>query len=293
MNIQNLVFRQIELAAAGQADDARRGLGVQALRGAGGDGRLPRSRAALRRQRLHGRVSRSSSSAATPRCCRSTAAPTRSRSRRSPAACSRRRSHARAARNGLARIRNAPYTRTMRILLLLALLLPLAPRVDAAALLKPGDPFPAWTLRDQTGVKVSSADLADKTYLLWFFPKAMTPGCTAEGRGLRDEVAEFHAHGVEIVGVSFDDPVTNAAFVKEEGFPFRLLSDESHRLARERGRRGFDRRGGRPAHLLPRRTRRQGPARLRRGQSRQPRQGRAGRSRSSLIAGSPITASRR
>jgi peroxiredoxin Q/BCP len=119
----------------------------------------------------------------------------------------------------------------MRPLLLLALLLPLAPRVDAAALLKPGDPFPVWTLRDQTGVKVSSADLAGKTYLLWFFPKAMTPGCTAEGRGLRDEVEGFHTHGVEIVGVSFDDPVTNAAFVKEEGFPFRLLSDESHHLA--------------------------------------------------------------
>jgi peroxiredoxin Q/BCP len=119
----------------------------------------------------------------------------------------------------------------MRMLLLLAVLLPLAPRVEAAALLKPGDPFPAWTLRDQTGVKVSSADLAGKTYLLWFFPKAMTPGCTAEGRGLRDEVEGFRAHGVEVVGVSFDAPVTNAAFVKAEGFPFRLLSDESHRLA--------------------------------------------------------------
>jgi thioredoxin-dependent peroxiredoxin len=118
----------------------------------------------------------------------------------------------------------------MRILLLLALLLPITARVDAA-LLKPGDAFPAWTLRDQTGVKVSSTDLAGRTYLLWFFPKAMTPGCTAEGRGLRDEVAGFRARDVEILGVSFDDPVTNAAFVKAEGFPFRLLSDESHRLA--------------------------------------------------------------
>jgi peroxiredoxin Q/BCP len=118
----------------------------------------------------------------------------------------------------------------MRTLLLLALLLPIAFRATAA-LLKPGDAFPAWTLRDQTGVKVSSTDLAGKAYLLWFFPKAMTPGCTAEGRGLRDEVAGFRARDVEILGVSFDDPVTNAAFVKAEGFPFRLLSDESHRLA--------------------------------------------------------------
>jgi len=119
----------------------------------------------------------------------------------------------------------------MRILLVLALILPVVPRVEASGLLKPGDSFPAWSLRDQTGVKVSSADLAGKTYLLWFFPKAMTPGCTAEGRGLRDEFADFRARGVEIVGVSFDDPVTNAAFVKTEGFPFRLLSDESHKLA--------------------------------------------------------------
>jgi thioredoxin-dependent peroxiredoxin len=118
----------------------------------------------------------------------------------------------------------------MRILLL-GLLLAIVPRVEAAALLKPGDSFPTWTLRDQTGVRVSSADLAGTTYLLWFYPKAMTPGCTAEGRGLRDELEGFRARGVEILGVSFDDPVTNAAFVKAEGFPFRLLSDESHRLA--------------------------------------------------------------
>src|SRR5262252_4477323 len=98
-------------------------------------------------------------------------------------------------------------------------------------LLAVGDAFPAWQLPDQTGKRVSSSDLAGKTYLLWFFPKAMTPGCTAEGRGLRDEVAGFRARDVEILGVSFDDPVTNAAFVKAEGFPFRLLSDESHRLA--------------------------------------------------------------
>ena len=63
----------------------------------------------------------------------------------------------------------------------------------------------------------------------------MTPGCTAEGRGLPDELEGFRARGVEILGVSFDDPVTNTAFVRAEGFPFRLLSDESHRLAGSAG----------------------------------------------------------
>jgi len=106
-----------------------------------------------------------------------------------------------------------------------------ASRLEAAPLLKVGDPFPVWTLTDQTGKRVSSADLAGKTYLLWFYPKAMTPGCTAEGRGLRDEVAAFRTQKVEILGVSFDDPATNAAFVQAEHFPFRLLSDDTRQLA--------------------------------------------------------------
>jgi len=94
-----------------------------------------------------------------------------------------------------------------------------------------GDRFPAWTLPDQTGKPVSSTDLAGKTYLLWFYPKAMTPGCTAEGQALRDQYAAFQAKGVEIVGVSFDDPAANAAFVAAEAFPFRLLSDDKRTLA--------------------------------------------------------------
>lgn len=103
--------------------------------------------------------------------------------------------------------------------------------VHGAPLLAVGDAFPAWSLSDQTGATVSSTDLAGRSYLLWFYPKAMTPGCTAEGRGLRDEAAAFRAKGVEILGVSFDAPATNAEFVTAEGFPFRLLSDEKRELA--------------------------------------------------------------
>jgi peroxiredoxin Q/BCP len=119
----------------------------------------------------------------------------------------------------------------MRFLLFLAALAVPLSSVHADPMLKVGDPFPAWTLPDQTGATVSSTDLAGKSYLLWFYPKAMTPGCTAEGRGLRDEVDDFRKQGVEILGVSFDDPATNAEFVKAEGFPFRLLSDQSRTLA--------------------------------------------------------------
>ena len=102
---------------------------------------------------------------------------------------------------------------------------------SAAGMLKAGDPFPAWSLVDQTGAKVSAADLTGKTYLLWFFPKAMTPGCTKEGCTLRDNFTGFQKAGVEVLGVSFDQPADNAEFIKKYSFQFRLLSDSDHALA--------------------------------------------------------------
>ena len=105
----------------------------------------------------------------------------------------------------------------------------------AAGPLAAGAAFPDWQLVDHTGKTVSSKDLAGKTYLLWFYPKAQTPGCTAEGRGLRDRIEDFRKRGVEVVGVSFDAPEANAAFVEAEGFPFRLLSDKDRTLARAVG----------------------------------------------------------
>jgi len=80
---------------------------------------------------------------------------------------------------------------TRLILCPLLLGLALATPLCAGPLLAPGDAFPAWTLTDQGGASVSSRDLAGKTYLLWFYPKAMTPGCTAEGQGLRDSFSAF------------------------------------------------------------------------------------------------------
>jgi thioredoxin-dependent peroxiredoxin len=97
--------------------------------------------------------------------------------------------------------------------------------------LKPGDVFPAWSMPDHTGAQVTSQQLAGKTYLLWYYPKALTSGCTAEGCALRDSFAEFTRQDVEVVGASFDSPEKNAEFVKEHGFPFRLLSDVDKALA--------------------------------------------------------------
>ena len=96
----------------------------------------------------------------------------------------------------------------------------------AAEMIAVGDAFPAWEMKDQSGKEVSSKQLAGKTYLLWYYPKAMTSGCTAEGQALRDAHPQFVARGVEILGVSFDKPAANAAFAEAENFPYRLLSDD-------------------------------------------------------------------
>lgn len=111
------------------------------------------------------------------------------------------------------------------ILIALAALLA-TPLCSHADLIAVGADFPAWRLPDHTGKEVSSTDLAGKSYLLWFYPKAMTPGCTAEGVGIRDRYDDFRVAGVEVLGVSFDSPKDNAKFVEEEQFPFRLLSDD-------------------------------------------------------------------
>lgn len=101
----------------------------------------------------------------------------------------------------------------------------------AAEMLKPGDAFPAWALKDHTGTEVSSSSLAGKAYLLWYYPKALTPGCTKEGCALRDSYADFQKLGVEVLGVSFDEPKDNAEFVSTHKLPFRLMSDSKKELA--------------------------------------------------------------
>ena len=114
--------------------------------------------------------------------------------------------------------------------------------------LSPGAAFPAWSLVDHTGAPVTSQELAGKTYLLWYYPKALTSGCTAEGCALRDSFAEFTRQNVAVVGVSFDTTEKNAEFVKEHGFPFRLLSDLDKSLAVAVGAADSDKR------LFPRRV---------------------------------------
>ena len=119
----------------------------------------------------------------------------------------------------------------MRTVAPLLALLSIGGCAGATELLKAGDAFPAWSLVDQTGAVVSSGDLAGKAYLLWYYPKALSPGCTSEGCALRDNYAGFEKAGVQVVGVSFDDPKDNAEFIAKNNFPFQLLSDTKRTLA--------------------------------------------------------------
>jgi peroxiredoxin Q/BCP len=123
----------------------------------------------------------------------------------------------------------------MRISAMMLGLLLVGGTAFAAGMLKPGDTFPAWQLPDQAGATVSSSDFAGKTYLLYFYPKAMTPGCTKEGCTLRDDYSAYQKANVQIVGVSFDTPAENAKFAAKYHFPFKLLSDTTHELAVEVG----------------------------------------------------------
>ncbi|HXC52408.1 MAG TPA: peroxiredoxin [Candidatus Limnocylindrales bacterium] len=100
-----------------------------------------------------------------------------------------------------------------------------------AGMLSPGASMPHFELRDQEGRMVSSNDLAGKRYLLWFYPKAMTPGCTIEAKSLRDNYSTLEKAGVVVLGVSFDEPASNKQFVAAEALPFRLLSDTDRKLA--------------------------------------------------------------
>ena len=93
-------------------------------------------------------------------------------------------------------------------------------------MLKPGDKAPQFSHLDQDGNKVSLSDFAGKKGLGWFFPKASTPGCTAEGCDLRDNHPAIQAKDVVIVGISKDSVKRQSNFASKHDFPYVLLSDE-------------------------------------------------------------------
>ena len=102
-------------------------------------------------------------------------------------------------------------------------------------MLKVEDNAPDFTLSDQDENLVSLADFRGKKVVLWFYPKASTPGWTIEGKGFRDEFQKFEEKNVQILGCSADPPKKQKKFCEKKNFPYPLLSDESHEMLKDYG----------------------------------------------------------
>lgn len=103
------------------------------------------------------------------------------------------------------------------------------------ASLDAGSTAPSFELRDENGATVSSSSLAGKPYLLYFYPKDDTPGCTKEACDIRDNFGRFGKQGLRVLGVSPDSQQSHAKFGKKYGLPFTLLSDPEKTLANAYG----------------------------------------------------------
>ena len=100
-------------------------------------------------------------------------------------------------------------------------------------LLSIGDKAPDFTLPNYDGKNISLSNLKGKKIIIWFFPKASTPGWTVEGQGFREEFNEFKKLGYEIIGVSADTINKQQKFVEKQSFPFMMLCDENHTMLKD------------------------------------------------------------
>lgn len=92
--------------------------------------------------------------------------------------------------------------------------------------LKAGDKAPNFSGLDQKGITHTLADYKGKKLVVFFYPKASTPGCTAEACDLRDNYARFEANNYALLGVSADSAKAQAKFIEKYDLPFPLLADE-------------------------------------------------------------------
>ena len=101
--------------------------------------------------------------------------------------------------------------------------------------LQVGDLAPQFTLLNQDNQPVSLSDFKGKKVLVYFYPKALTPGCTAQACGLRDTKSELEKLVVVILGISTDAPKKLTQFIEKKALNFTLLSDEDHQVAEQFG----------------------------------------------------------
>ena len=94
--------------------------------------------------------------------------------------------------------------------------------------LKVGDKAPNFEIKDNQGIVRKLSDYNGKKLVIFFYPKASTPGCTAEACNLRDHYQTFQSKGYEILGVSADSEKRQHNFAIKNDLPFSLLADENH-----------------------------------------------------------------
>lgn len=101
--------------------------------------------------------------------------------------------------------------------------------------LQPGNKAPDFSVNDQDGNTVKLSSLRGKKVVLYFYPKDMTPGCTAEACNLRDNYKLLQKQGYEVLGVSTDNEKLHQKFIAKEKLPFRLLADTGKSLHEKYG----------------------------------------------------------
>jgi thioredoxin-dependent peroxiredoxin len=102
-------------------------------------------------------------------------------------------------------------------------------------MIEAGDAAPEFTLPDQDGNEISLADLKGEMVVLYFYPRADTPGCTTQACGIRDRRAEYKKAGVRVIGVSPDTVDAVKKFASKFDLDFTLLADADHAVAERYG----------------------------------------------------------
>ncbi len=101
--------------------------------------------------------------------------------------------------------------------------------------LKVGDKAPEFKTKNQNGDIVSSEDFAGKPYVIYFYPKASTPGCTTQSCNLRDSMSDLKSLEADVIGVSADSPEKQKKFDDKYNFGFTLLADEERDVIQSYG----------------------------------------------------------
>ena len=112
-------------------------------------------------------------------------------------------------------------------------------------MLEVGQKAPDFTLPDQNGDDVSLSNFSGKKVVLWFFPRASTPGWTIEGQGFRDELSNFKKKNVVVLAMSADSSKKQKNFCDKESFDFPMLSDENKSILKDYGAWGTKKMYGR------------------------------------------------